>query len=74
MGKIIQYKQLGNRTSYKGTKDFKMCRKLVTDIRSKSSQLIDMPERAQEVLDYFKINERNGEVPIVEIWIQNISK
>lgn len=67
MGKIIQYKQLGNRTSYKGTKDFKMCRKLVTDIRSKSSQLIDMPERAQEVLDYFKINERNGEVPIVEI-------
>lgn len=40
---------------------------VVTQIRSKSKEIEDMPQRAQEVLDYFKITDFSEGVPIIGI-------
>lgn len=67
MGEIIQYSYIINKQTLRKTKDKKMCRKLVTEIRRTSSELSDMPARAQEILNYFNIDDSKGEIPIVEI-------
>lgn len=65
MGIIIQYRNLEYTKENK--KGVKMYRELVMQIRGKSCQIDDMSARAQEVLDFFKINDFSGGVPIVEI-------
>ena len=67
MGSIVKYEKYRYRKDHKYTKDFSMCRKLIVDIRKRTNRLEDMAERAQEVLNYFEIDEYKGEIPIVEI-------
>lgn len=67
MGKIILYKYKTTTKSIEETKDNKMYKKLVSDIKRKAYDLCDMPARTQEIIDYFKIDDSKGEIPIVEI-------
>ena len=64
MSKIIQMSEYYRRLY---TKDDIMCTKLVSDIRKKQNNIEDMPARANDVLDYFHINDFSNGVPIVEI-------
>lgn len=61
MGKIIWI------SNFNITKDGKMCREFVTNMRKKDKEIKDMPARAKEVLEYFQIDESSSAVPIVEI-------
>ncbi len=47
--------------------DKRMCKELIASIRGKAKSLDDMPERAQEVLDYFGITDFSKGVPIIGI-------
>lgn len=60
MGKIIQIR------NYNLTKDDKMYKFLGT-IRKKSKEIADMPNRAQDVLNYFHVDNFSSGVPIVDI-------
>lgn len=62
--------QIFNFNSIKITKGDKMYNDFLKDIRQKSKEIKDMPSRAQEVLDYFHINDLSSGVPIVEILIK----
>ena len=64
MGKIIWNAGFGRKNT---TEDSRMCRELVTNIRKKTNNLEDMPGRAQEVLDYFEIDDFSEGVPIIRI-------
>ena len=44
-----------------------MCKDFLRSIREKSKEIDDMPDRAQEVLNFFKIDNFSSGVPIVEI-------
>ena len=44
-----------------------MCRRFVTDIRKKSKKIDAMPDRAQDVLEYFQVYDLSSGVPIVEM-------
>lgn len=64
MGKIIRYVNFAKESTIE---DKHMCKELVTEIRSKSKNLEDMPARAQEVLDFFGIKDLSEGVPIIGI-------
>lgn len=45
----------------------KIYKELVSKVRKESKEIVDMQARAQEILDYFKINDLSGGVPLIEI-------
>ena len=69
MGKVLKYRRnLRLDNNREGTvMDCKMYRNLVLDAKQKANGIEDMPARAREILDYFKIKDFKGGVPIVEI-------
>lgn len=44
-----------------------MCRKLIINIRNQDNDVKYIPDRAQEVLDFFKIKNISSGIPIIEI-------
>ncbi len=64
MGKIIRISDFNNVNITKGDK---MCRDFLMQIRKKPNGISDMPDRAQDVLSFFKINDLSSGVPIIEI-------
>lgn len=68
MGKVIKYRNIRLDYSKKENgMDTKTCRNFVMSMKEKDNEIIDMPARAQEVLEYFKIKDFDGGVPIVDI-------
>ena len=67
MGTIIQYRNL--KRTKENEKGVKMYKEIVKKIRQKPTQIVDMPNRAQDVLSYYKIKDfpEGVGVPIVEI-------
>ena len=63
MGKIIKI------TNYNNTKGDNMYKKFLKEIREKASDINDIPTRAQEVLNFFNIDNLASGVPVVEILI-----
>ena len=66
MGEIIRFHNFYHKRTTKGEKMYK---NFLKNIRKKSKAINDMPVRAQEVLDYFQINNLTSGVPVVEILI-----
>lgn len=64
MGELIY---IFNYINGDNTKGDKVNRKFLRDIREKSIKINDMPDRAQDVLDYFNIKDFSSGVPIIEI-------
>jgi len=65
MGIVVQYRSI--KRTKEGIKGVRMCREFVRRIRQHPIQINDMPARAQDVLNYFKIKDFADGVPIVEI-------
>lgn len=61
MGKIIQI------SNYSIAKDDKMYKEFLSDIRNKTKNIEDMPERAKDALKYFQVTDFSSGVPIVEM-------
>ena len=66
MCEIIRFHNFYHKRTTKGEKMYK---NFLKNIRKKSKAINDMPVRAQEVLDYFQINNLTSGVPVVEILI-----
>lgn len=64
MGKIV-YIDNYNKNNY--TKGDKVDKKFLKTFREKTKEIDDMPNRAQEILDYFHIKDFSSGVPIIEI-------
>lgn len=64
MGKIVYISSYNNKIFTVGDK---MDKRFLKEIREKSKEINDMPNRAQEVLEYFHINDFSSGVPIIKI-------
>lgn len=64
MAKIIQFRECSVERYTKGDK---MCKELVVRIRKQEKRIEDMPQRANEVLEYFKVKDITNGVPIIDI-------
>lgn len=69
MGIIIYFPFVKQQIIYNARGD-KMCKELIGEIRNKEQTVENMPARAREVLNYFKIRDFSEGVPIVEILIK----